>query len=143
MCHFRPSLQRWKFRRRGALRSNKVSTFFNNCIRMSSFPSLAHRALFLSQNLVSLVMSKRDHFLNSMGKLRSGLGRIGFDNVNEDKWFPETVFQNNYVTSCIFWSQNSLFLASFYFLIGLIFAKIRISHVILCERKMFYYWNIL
>lgn len=143
MCHFRPSLQRWKFRRRGALRSNKVPTFFI-IVYEWVLSLLWHIELsFYLRTPVSLVMSKRDHFLNSMGKLRSGLGRIGFDNVNEDKWFPETVFQNNYVTSCIFWSQNSLFLASFYFLIGLIFAKIRISHVILCERKMFYYWNIL
>lgn len=69
---------------------------------MRSFPSLANQALFLSQNPVSLVMSKRDHFPNSMEKLRSGFGRIGFDNVNEDKRFPETVFQNNYVPSLIF-----------------------------------------
>ena len=60
--------------------------FFYNCMSVSYFPSLTHQPLSFSKaHFLSLMMSKRDHLLNSMGKLRLGSEKLGFDTVNEDK----------------------------------------------------------
>lgn len=92
MCHFRPSLQRWKFRRRGALRSNKVSTFFYNCIRMSSFPSLAHRALFLSQNPSLLGDEQERPFSQQYGKTEVWVGKDRIWQCKRRQMIPRNSF---------------------------------------------------